>query len=77
MCQICSMLDNTWPGPKNLVKAIYEVNPPAEHIEEIIIKVSKGLDEEELSNLASELLLETLRMSQEINNGKFYIHTIN
>ncbi len=63
MCQICSMLNNTWPGPKNLVRAIYEVSPSGEHIEEIIQKASQGLDDEERANLATELMLEALRSS--------------
>jgi hypothetical protein len=63
MCQICTLLENTWPGPKNLVRAIYELSPSGEHIEEIIDNVSRGLDEEERANLATELLKEALRMS--------------
>lgn len=63
MCTICNLLEDTWPGPKNLVRAIYEVAPSGKHIEEIIEKASRGLDEEELENLASELMREALRSS--------------
>lgn len=63
MCTICNLLDQTWPGPKNLVRAIYEVSPSGEHIEEIIQKASQGLDDEERANLATELMLEALRSS--------------
>jgi hypothetical protein len=63
MCVICSMLENTWPGPKNLVRAIHEVAPSGKHIEEIIENVSRGLNDEERANLATELLKEALRSS--------------
>jgi hypothetical protein len=63
MCQVCILLDREWPGPKNLVAAIYEVSPSGTHIEEIINRVSKDLDENELSNLAGELMREALKMS--------------
>lgn len=63
MCQICNLLNESWPGPKSLVKSIYEVSPPGKHIEEIIEKVSEKMNQDELNEFASELMLEALRQS--------------
>ncbi len=63
MCHICGLLEDTWPGPKNLARAIMESNVPQEHIEEILANVTKDLDAEETYNLAKEMYMEALRLS--------------
>jgi len=63
MCSICIMLDDSFPGPKNLVRAIFELNPTAEHTEVILNKAMDELSEEGQLDLATEMMLEALRVS--------------
>lgn len=44
MCQICTLLDNTWPTPKELAYAINEILPTEEHLEKITHKLSNKIE---------------------------------
>lgn len=39
MCLICSLLENSFPYPKALVRTFMEVNPDIEHMEELARKI--------------------------------------
>lgn len=43
MCQICILMDNTWPSPKELAKAIVEVMPTDEHMQDIETRIVKTI----------------------------------
>lgn len=45
MCQICILLDNTWPSPKELAHAINEIGPTDSHLFIIEQKIAKKLQE--------------------------------
>lgn len=63
MCVICNLLDKSFPAPKSLVRALYEVNPSSEHTEVIMEKAMSKMNEDEQQQFASELMLEMLRTS--------------
>lgn len=63
MCQICLLLDKSFPSPKSLATALYEENPSSEHAEEIVDKAMRNMSEEEQRLFTVELMLEMLRTS--------------